>query len=92
MAGRHAEKSAADTRATADDSKPYTPPLTNSQQNAWLDSFSMFAIWSLDNLFWLIPFVAHSKYNVLYFFFTYQAAVLFSCFVGTCWSHCGGSP
>jgi hypothetical protein len=46
-------------------------------------SIYMFAIFSLDNLFWLVPFVAHSPYNAVHFFITYQTLVVVSCVVGT---------
>ncbi|CAB9503845.1 expressed unknown protein [Seminavis robusta] len=55
----------------------------NSEKNGFADSLHMFAIWSLDNLFWLVPFVAHSYYNALYFFVTYQVLVAASCVIGS---------
>ena len=47
-----------------------------------LKAFNMFAVWSLDNLFWLIPFVASSPFNAVHFFITYQALVVVACVVG----------
>lgn len=54
---------------------------TTSTYKSWTDAFVMFLIWSLDNLFWMVPFAAHSTTNVAWFAATYQILVLFSC----CW-------
>jgi len=53
-----------------------TKNKNNDNENDWKDSFRMFLIWTMDNLIWLPPFVAHSPYHAATFFVTYQLTVL----------------
>ena len=72
---------------TKEENAPYKSMISMDQhdekQEGWKDAFFMFAVWSLDNLFWLIPFAAHSSGHVFCFFNTYQFLVLLGCFLGT---------
>lgn len=52
----------------------------NQHKKDWKEAYAMFAIWNLDNLFWLVPFLAHSPLLVTPFFVTYQIVVNVFCF------------
>jgi hypothetical protein len=51
----------------------------NNSKTGWKDAFVMFTTWTLDNLFWLTPFVAHSIWNAAWFVATYQVLIFVSC-------------
>ena len=53
----------------------------------WKESYTMFVIWTMDNLFWLVPFLAHSPLLVIPFFLTYQIVVGMTCLYATELAH-----
>lgn len=54
---------------------------SSNNGKSWRDAFLMFFVWTSDNLFWLIPFVAHSKANAVWFVVTYEALVFVGSFL-----------